>query len=289
MQPFQEHRVPFNAYHLYAREFPGEGPAIVLLHGFPDDLHLYDYLIPCLRERRVIAFDFLGWGLSDKPAGYGYTATKQIAEIDAVVNYFRLDDVVLVAHDASGPPAIDWSLDHPERVAQLVLLNTYYSWMPTLRAPEAIALYSTPCIRAVARWIVRRWDGVDRRLFMWQVGRFMRDDATRKQMLAQLYPSFRKSREAFWSLNDDLLGTIFSRLRQHKRLRLFDRPVRIIFGNDDPYLNRGVARRFHKLLPTSDLFLLPTARHYVQVDEPQKVADLILSAAGARSPGPARD
>lgn len=283
MHPFQEHHVPFDTFQLYAREFPGKGPAIVLLHGFPDDLHLYDHLVPCLVERHVIVFDFLGWGLSDKPAGYKHTVAKQTAEIDAVVNYFRLEDVVLVAHDASGPPAIDWSLDHPERVAQLVLLNTYYSWMPTLRAPEAIALYSTPVLRAVARWVVRRWDWVDTKLYMWQVGRFMRDEDTRKVMLAQLYPSFRKSREAFWSLNNDLLRTIFGRLRRHKQLRLFKRPVRIIFGNDDPYLNRGVARRFHKLLPTSDLFLLPTARHYVQVDEPHKVAELITSAVGVRS------
>jgi haloalkane dehalogenase len=282
MESFRDHQVPFNTHHLDAREFPGEGPAILLLHGFPDDRHLYDYLIPCLRARHVIAFDFLGWGLSDKPAGYRYTAARQTAEIDAVVNYFRLEDVVLVAHDASGPPAIDWSLDHPDRVAQLVLLNTYYGWMPTLRPPEAIALYSTPIIRAIARWIVRRWDWIDTTLYMWQVGRFMRDERTRKQMLAQLYPSFRRSREAFWSLNDDLWGTLFNRLRQHKRLRLFNRPVRIIFGNDDPYLNRGVARRFHKLLPTSDLFLLPTARHYVQVDEPEMVAALITSATGVR-------
>ena len=90
-----------------------------------------------------------------------------------------------------------WNLDHPDRVAQLVLLNTYYSWMPTLRAPEAIALYSTPVVRTLVRWIVRRWDSLDRRLYMWQVGRFMRDERTRTEMLAQLYPSFRKSREAF--------------------------------------------------------------------------------------------
>jgi haloalkane dehalogenase len=282
MQSFQEHRVPFNDHQLHAREFPGKGPAIVLLHGFPDDMQLYDDLVPCLKERRVITFDFLGWGLSDKPAGYRYTATRQTAEIDAVVNYFRLADVVLVAHDASGPPAIDWSLGHPDRVAQLVLLNTYYSWMPALRTPEAIFLYSTPVIRAVARWIARRWDGVDRRLYWWQVGRFMRDEETRERMLARLYPSFRKSREAFWSLNNDLLGTVFNRLRQRDRLRQFKRPVRIIFGADDPYLNQGVARAFHKLLPTSDLFLLPTARHYVQVDEPQKVAELITTAPGAR-------
>jgi hypothetical protein len=38
-----------------------------------------------------------------------------------------------------------------------------------------------------------------------------------------------------------------------------------------------VARRLHELLPTSDLFLLPGARHYVQMDEPQQVARLILT------------
>lgn len=55
-----------------------------------------------------------------------------------------LGQVVLVAHDASGPPAIDWALAHPERVAGLVLLNTYPCEMPTLPRPEAIWLFSTP-------------------------------------------------------------------------------------------------------------------------------------------------
>jgi pimeloyl-ACP methyl ester carboxylesterase len=61
------------------------------------------------------------------------------------------------------------------------------------------------------------------------------------------------------------------------RLGEFRRPVRIIFGEADPYLNQGVAQRFHELLPTSELFLLPGARHYVQMDEPEEVAQLILS------------
>ena len=43
------------------------------------------------------------------------------------------------------------------------------------------------------------------------------------------------------------------------------------------YLNKGVAQKFHELFPASDLFLLPTARHFVQMDEPEEVAHLILS------------
>ena len=60
-------------------------------------------------------------------------------------------------------------------------------------------------------------------------------------------------------------------------MRSFTRPVRIVFGAADPYLNKGVARRFHELFTGSELFLLPAARHYVQVDEPEEVAHLILS------------
>jgi pimeloyl-ACP methyl ester carboxylesterase len=61
--------------------------------------------------------------------------------------------------------------------------------------------------------------------------------------------------------------------------------VRIIFGDSDPYLNKGVAQKFHELFPGSDLFLLPGARHFVQMDEPQEVARLIISMpiAGSNS------
>jgi pimeloyl-ACP methyl ester carboxylesterase len=61
------------------------------------------------------------------------------------------------------------------------------------------------------------------------------------------------------------------------RMRSFPGPVRIIFGDADPYLNQRVARRFHQLFWTSELFLVPGARHYVQIDEPQEVARLILA------------
>jgi pimeloyl-ACP methyl ester carboxylesterase len=78
-------------------------------------------------------------------------------------------------------------------------------------------------------------------------------------------------------LNDDLLPTIRSGDTRLPRLREFRRPVRIIFGDSDPYLNEGVARRFHELFPESELFLLPGARHFVQMDEPEQVARLILA------------
>jgi pimeloyl-ACP methyl ester carboxylesterase len=254
----------------------------VLLHGFPDSLHLYDRLVPELARRRVVTFDFLGWGRSDKPVGYAYSASNQTGDLDAVIEELQLASVVLVAHDASGPPAIDWALEHPERVSGLVLLNTYYCRMPgRLRSPEAIWLFSTPIVRGVARPVSMWFSGlVFRRLYRWQVGRFFRDARVAAQFIPRLYEQFTVSptaHEAFFGLNRDLPSTLTSRRAAIPRLRRFTRPVRIAFGAADPYLNQRVARRLHELLPTSELFLLPGARHYVQMDEPQQVARLILT------------
>jgi pimeloyl-ACP methyl ester carboxylesterase len=274
----REAQVQRGRHRIYAREYPGQDPPVVLLHGFPDNLHLYDRLVPHLHPpRRVVAFDFLGWGASDKPTGYRYTATNQTGDLDAVIDQLELEQVVLVAHDASGPPAIDWALAHADRVAALVLLNTYYGWTRTLRRPQAIFLYSTPILRNLARAVASRFDVLDRSLYQWQVGRFIHDPAVRKELVPLLYDGFRSARPAFWSLNNDLIGTVISRRKSISKMRGFTRPVRIIFGAADPYLNSGVAKRFHELFPTSELFLLPSARHYVQVDQPEEVAGLILS------------
>jgi pimeloyl-ACP methyl ester carboxylesterase len=213
-------------YRLHAELAPGPGLPVVLMHGFPDSTHLYDRLVPHLAGRApVVRFDFLGWGRSDKPAGYPYTADNQAVDLTAVIG--ALDEhagggrLVLVAHDASGPPAIDWALAQPDRVARLVLLNTYYHWTAALRRPPAIALYSTPVIRAAARAVVRRRPELDRRLYTWQVGQFIADPGVREQLVPQLYEQFLPARPAFWRLNDDLLGAVLSRRRRTGELRRF--------------------------------------------------------------------
>ena len=187
----REHLIPRGPHHLYARDYAGKEPAIVLLHGFPDNLHLYDRLVPELARRRVVTFDFLGWGRSEKPAGYAYTASNQTGDLEAVVAHLQLTSVVLVAHDASGPPAIDWALEHPAGVSGLVLLNTYYCRMPgRLRPPEAIWLFSTPVVRSVARQVSMWFGGaLFRRLYRWQVGRFFRDAGVAAQFIPRLCSS----------------------------------------------------------------------------------------------------
>jgi pimeloyl-ACP methyl ester carboxylesterase len=234
----------------------------------------------------VVRFDFLSWGRSDKPAGYPYTATNQAGDLAAVVGAvdeeFGPGQLVLVTHDASGPPAIDWALAHPGRVATMVLLNTYYHWTSALRRPPAIALYSTPVIRATARAVVRRRPDLDRRLYAWQVGTFICDPGLRAQLVPQLYEQFLPARPAFWRLNDDLIGAVLARRRRVPDMRRFAPPVRVIFGAGDRYLNPRVARQFAALSPNSELHLLDGAGHYVQVDQPRQVADLVLAGEDPR-------
>src|SRR5262245_11461359 len=268
-------------YSLYTEVVPGTGAPLVLMHGFPDNTHLYDRLVPYLVGRRpVVCFDFLGWGRSDKPEGYPYTAANQGGDLavvaDTVQAQLGADQLVLVAHDASGLPAIDWALDPPSRVEMLVLLNTYYHWTAGLRRPPRIAVYSTPVMRAAARAVVRRWPELDRRFYTWQVGGFIQDPSVRAELVPQLYEQSVPALPAFWSLNNDLLTAVGGRRRRMREMRRFSPPVRVIFGARDRYLNPRVARSFAELFPNSELHLLDNGGHYVQVDEPKRVADLIL-------------
>jgi len=270
--------VPRGTFRIYAESSPGPGVPVVLMHGFPDSVRLNDRLMPHLADRRAtIRFDFLGWGRSDKPFGYPYTARHQVGDLDAVLNHLGVERAVLVAHDASGPPAIDWALNNPERVEQLVLLNTYYHLMAPLRRPPAIALYSTPGLGALTRSVARWRPDLDRRLYHWQVGEFILDPALRRELVPRLYADFIAARPAFWRLNQDLMGTVLSRRRRLPQLRTFAPPVTVMFGAQDRYLNSDVARQLAACFPNSQLRLVPKAGHYIQVDQPELVAAHLLS------------
>ena len=108
---FTERRVQRDRGSLYVRDFPGSGPAFVLLHGFPDNGHIYDDLIPhlALAGRRAISIDFLGFGASDKPDGARYSFEQQLVDLEAVVEALGLEKIVPVGHDAGGPTAVNFA------------------------------------------------------------------------------------------------------------------------------------------------------------------------------------
>lgn len=67
----------FRGRHIHARFRDGEGPLLVLLHGFPTCSYDWRYLFDLMPDRAMLAFDFLGFGFSDKPRDHSYTLSWQ--------------------------------------------------------------------------------------------------------------------------------------------------------------------------------------------------------------------
>jgi haloalkane dehalogenase len=271
-----------DGYRISAREFGtknrGQGPSLVLMHGFPDNQHLYDLLIPILATKHhVVSFDFLGWGDSDKPAAHLYNVASLRADLDLVIEQLKLDQVVVVVHDLSGQPGIDWALDNEAKTAALVLLNTYYTNMPTLIAPEAIAFYSKPSWRRdLAVWGANKSASRFQSGVANQIGKFL----TNKDVSASFIPVFAHRapaiRSAFFSATSVLWQEVAVREANLPRIRKFAKPVHVLFGELDPYLNKGVAIEFARLFPNARLELLSNAGHYVQLDQAQVLGEILL-------------
>jgi haloalkane dehalogenase len=274
-------------HRIHAREQAGAGPTIVLMHGYPDNHHLYDRLVPHLRGRHVVVFDFLGWGESDKPKGYDYSFENLKGDVDAVVAGLGLDRVVLVVHDASGPPGINWALEHPQQVAAVVALNTFYSLIPGAppKPPEAIRLFSDPNFQRLTDHFAKsprefRW------LYDFQVGGFIRNEGVRKKFVPLFYRQFEEkpsTLEAFLRLNADLNPAVLANTQREQQLASFPAPVRVAFGELDPYLDPALGRAIAALFPDSEALTVSRVGHFPQLDAPAEVAQLILTAPTANS------
>jgi hypothetical protein len=87
---------------LHVIDHPGQDPALVLLHGFPDDSRAYHRLAPLLAPHRAVAVDWLGYGRSDRAAPHRLDGARHQQQLRAVLDALDLGRVVLVGHDAGG-------------------------------------------------------------------------------------------------------------------------------------------------------------------------------------------
>jgi haloalkane dehalogenase len=283
---FTEHHVPREQGRVYARDYDGTGPAFVLMHGFPDNLRIYDDLIPYLTAtgRRVVAFDFLGFGASDKPAGASYSFEQQLGDLSAVIQTLGLGKVVLVAHDSSGIAAVNFAIEHPYKIASLCILNSAYDNSPLNVWPEMIVLFADPALRALALAIAQSsaqfgW------LLDWQRQEFERlMPADQKPhferfigpLVAENFTTQPSSGPAFVQMAAQFYEELKRNSTRLPLVEALDLPVKVIWAEYDPYLGVAMGRERAAHFKNGSFHLVP-AGHWLQSDMPQRVAELMLS------------
>jgi haloalkane dehalogenase len=283
---FTEHRVPRTEGSLYARDYAGAGPAFVLMHGFPDNLRIWDDLIPHLAAsgRRVVAFDFLGFGASDKPAGVDYSFKQQLGDLEAVVDGLGLGKIVPVAHDSSGMAALNYARTHPDRVDSVIMLNSAYSEDSTVLWPEMITLFATRSMQPLAIAIAQSPEQFGW-VLKWQQKKFF-DPLPEVQkphfsgfigpLISDNFIVQPGAGPAFVQLAAEFFDEHARNARHLTALKTLDIPVKLIWGEYDPYITVAVAERRRSQLKNASLTVIP-AGHWLQADEPVQVAKVMLS------------
>ena len=137
--PGVEHRhVHVNGVRLHVAE-AGEGPPLILLHGWPQHWWSWRHLIPRLaQDYRVLAPDLRGWGWSDAPHD-SYAKLTFATDIIALLDAEGFDRVKLIGHDWGGYTAFLLALEYPGRIERMVTLDIPPPW-PGPRRLRQLAL-----------------------------------------------------------------------------------------------------------------------------------------------------
>src|SRR5437763_8714137 len=95
----------------------GNGPLVILIHGFPDFWYSWRDQMPALAKHfQAVAIDQRGYNKSDQPKGVeNYALDKLVADVDAVRKHFKQDKTVVVGHDWGGLVAWSYAMLHPDK------------------------------------------------------------------------------------------------------------------------------------------------------------------------------
>jgi haloalkane dehalogenase len=268
---------------LFVVDRMGREPAIVMMHGFPDDHRIYDRLAPHLQPRRAVAFDWFGYGRSGRGEARWSDTLAHQEQIARVLDALELDRVVLVAHDASGPDAIEFALANPDRVTHLILLNTYYGHAPSQHLPEMIRLFADDEFAPLADAMV---DDQNQRLWLLQhtARRWGLDPLDPNGVgVVSVLPQFFGDDQQPDALDAvrAWTGSLFASLDRQDaviargELRALDTPVRLFFGARDGYLSPDLAENLASLFRDASTHPVADASHWAMWDNPEAVAGLI--------------
>jgi pimeloyl-ACP methyl ester carboxylesterase len=268
------------AFQIFCR-VRGSGPWLTFLHGFPTSSWDWAKVAPGLESRfRLLCFDFLGFGDSEKPRKHRYSILEQGDVTEAVWRHFGVEETGVVAHDYGATVALELlSRDIAQalstRISGLVLLNS--ALYEHLARPLLIQrLLAKPIVgpfvaratteRAFARSFSSVFSSrhpiVDSEVREhWQVLQRRGSSVPVSPRLAR-YLAERKLHAARWE----------------SALERDDAPKTFLWGMSDPRSGTHVAEHIRRRMPTALVKPLPEVGHYPQLEVPDLVAREISAA-----------
>lgn len=272
--PFASHFFETEAGRLHYVD-EGAGPPVLMLHGNPTWSFLYRHVIRHLAPQyRCVAPDYLGFGLSDKPAAWSYHPADHARIIETFVEHLDLRDLTLVVQDWGGPIGLHYAVHHPERVRRLVIMNT---WMWPVDDILRFRLFSSVLGSAMGRLLIQRFGLFERILMPLAFG--LRGTLSTDAYRHYCAPLDRADRrKGAWVFSSevagaaDWLGTLWAR-----RDRLANRPTLLIWGLRDPAFRETELRQWEQLLTSAHTKRLPKVGHYVQEELGSDLGSMVAS------------
>ena len=255
----------------------GEGPLVLLLHGFPETSHAWRKQIPELARRfRVVAPDLRGYGRSDKPSGVDAYRTPVLADdVAGLVRAFGVERAHIVGHDWGGAVAWAFAMLHPDAIDQLVVLNCPH--------PAVMAR----ALRSNWRQIRRSWYIFAFQL-PWLPERILARDGARA--IKDALRRSAKRPETFTEADLELYARAFSTpgaatgainlyraaVRARIPARKIAAPTLLIWGEDDSALGIELTRGMEALFVRPPrIEYLPETSHWVMEERPDVVNRLL--------------
>ncbi|GFG65074.1 haloalkane dehalogenase 2 [Mycobacterium kubicae] len=255
----------------------GNGPPLLLCHGNPTWSFLYRDIIMALRDKfRCIAPDYLGFGLSERPPGFGYTAQEHAAVLGELVDHLGLDGYLTMGQDWGGPISLAVAVERADRVRGIVLGNTWF-WPADVATTKIFSkVMSSPPLQYA---ILHRNFFVER-LIPAGCERRPSDAVMEHYRAVQPNPA---ARAGVAEMPKEILAArpLLERLARDVPKRLGAKPTLLVWGMKDVAFRPGPSiPRMQATFPDHVLVELPTAKHYIQEDAPQRIAAAIIDRFG---------
>jgi haloalkane dehalogenase len=251
----------------------GTGPVILLCHGNPTWSFLYRDIIRDLKDHfRCIAPDYLGFGLSDRPPGFGYRIEEHATVVGELVDHLGLDDYLTMGQDWGGPISMAVGTDRADRVRGVILGNTWF-W-PTDDLTTKV--FSTVMGSPPMQWAILQRNFFVERLIPTGTATSLSDAVMAHYRGVQPSPEARAGVARF---PKEILAArpLLERLARDVPAKLGSKPTLLVWGMKDIAFRPGPnIPRMRATFPDHVLVELPDAKHYIQEDAPDRISKAIV-------------